>query len=315
MNQHLGHYTSLAFDAMDNPAGNLAVSYLGEDGLRLGRHDGAAWSFDDFAQILLIVVPLALALAWTARSLRAKALGYAAAATITTATLFTYSRGGALALLLVLALAASGAGVDWRRLALVALGLALAAGLAAPDAFTRRLTTLRQLLPGSEEVLRPDSSFEKRKLFARVAWRVFLDSPVADVGVGNYTAHYHEHAEQVGSVARQYVDPAERRYPHSLYLQVAAETGLAGLAAFTAVCATGFALLRRARARFDAAGDAVAAGLARAVAAGLVGYLVSSLFLHGDFQRYLWLWFAIAAALAGIAERRRPAASAAAGAV
>jgi hypothetical protein len=39
------------------------------------------------------------------------------------------------------------------------------------------------------------------------------------------------------------------------------------------------------------------------VAIGLVGYLVSSLFLHGDFQRYLWMLFARAAACHDLGRR------------
>ena len=36
--------------------------------------------------------------------------------------------------------------------------------------------------------------------------------------------------------------------------------------------------------------------LVRAVGLGLVGYLISALFLHGAFQRLLWMFLALAVA-------------------
>jgi hypothetical protein len=39
------------------------------------------------------------------------------------------------------------------------------------------------------------------------------------------------------------------------------------------------------------------ASLATGVQLALIGYLVSSLFLHGHFPRYLWLLFGFCAAL------------------
>ncbi len=43
----------------------------------------------------------------------------------------------------------------------------------------------------------------------------------------------------------------------------------------------------------------------------LVGYLISSLFLHGHFQRPLWLLFALAAASYSLSQRRDEAPAAA----
>jgi putative inorganic carbon (HCO3(-)) transporter len=178
-------------------------------------------------------------------------------------------------------------------------GLALAGLLvvALPSDFTERLTTLEQVFPGGGETLHPDSSFEKRRLVTRAAWEMFLDHPLSGVGAANYTVHYDRYADRVGSAAREYDDPGETHYPHNLYLEIGAETGVPGLLVFGAAVLVAFGYLRRARRRALARGDPGTAVLARGVALGLVGYLVSSLFLHGQFQRYLWLLFALAAAL------------------
>jgi O-antigen ligase len=146
-------------------------------------------------------------------------------------------------------------------------------------------------------VIDPDSSFAERKLYALTAWAMFLDHPVLGVGAGNYTVHFDRYADKVGFSARDYEQPGEVHYPHNLYLEIAAETGFVGLAVFAGVVAAAFLGLRRARAVLLARGDRVSADFARAFEIALVGYLVSSVFLHGHFQRYLWLLFGFAAAL------------------
>lgn len=277
-----------------------------------------------FAQILLMLVPLALFLAWgaggwdrkesrvpkyTAPQIlrRTKLLAYGAAGLMTAATVLTYSRGAALALAVVLGLALLLRGVKPGE---VLTGLALAGLLvvALPAAFTERLITLEQVLPGGEQTLHPDSSFEKRRLVTRVAWEMFLDHPVLGVGAGNYTVHYDRYADRVGSVAREYDDPSEAHYPHNLYLEIGAETGLPGLLVFSAAICVAFVYLHRARRWALERDDPGTAVLARGVALGLVGYLISSLFLHGQFQRYLWLLLALTAALEALGRMPRSAA-------
>ncbi len=81
-------------------------------------------------------------------------------------------------------------GVGLRKMSLAFVALLVVLATAVPGEFTRRLTTLSQLLPGSDDVLRPDSSFGERKMFTASAWRMFEDYPLAGVGAGNYGAHF-----------------------------------------------------------------------------------------------------------------------------
>jgi O-antigen ligase len=251
-----------------------------------------------FAQALLILVPLALLPAAEERRplLRVAALG--AGALATAATVLTYSRGGAVALacVLVLCLLATRRRLRLRHAALcVALLLALAAIV--PAGFARRLETIAEFLPGQEEALRPDSSFEQRRLLTRVAWEMFLDHPLLGVGAGNYTLHFDDYAQEVGSVSREYEGLGELHYPHNLYLEIAAETGLVGLSTFAVVVLACFSALRKARVAAQVAGDSGSVALTRGFDIALVGFLVSSLFLHGHHPRYLWMLFGFAAAL------------------
>ncbi|HKK07766.1 MAG TPA: O-antigen ligase family protein [Gemmatimonadota bacterium] len=250
-----------------------------------------------FAQILVAVVPIALLLAWKERNRWLQILALAAATVISVATLFTYSRGGALALAVVVVCSLFAAHPSRRRLAVGGL-LIVAALVLVPRNVTRRLSTLGQLLPGRERVSEIDTSFQSRLLQARVAWEIFIDHPLLGVGAGNYTAHYYEYADEVGSAAPEYDNAGGDHYPHDLYLELASETGFLGLAAFGAVLVLVFGYLRRAERSFFAEDQELHAALASALQIAVLGYLVSSLFLHGHFQRYLWILLGLSLALA-----------------
>lgn len=250
-----------------------------------------------FAQILVLVVPVALVLAWKERNRWLRRLAGGTAAAVAAAALFTYSRGGALALGVVAACAVFGARPTRRRVATGAI--LLVAGLVLiPSDFTRRLATLGQLLPGRERVDEIDTSFQNRWLQAQVAWEIFVDHPLVGVGAGNYTVHYYDYADEIGSAAPEYDKAGGDHYPHNLYLEIASELGFVGLIAFGGALLLVFGYLRRAEAAYFAAGQELHAALASALQIALLGYLVSSLFLHGHFQRYLWVLLGLSAALA-----------------
>lgn len=249
-----------------------------------------------FAQILLLAVPVALFIGWESRG-RIRWLAFGCAAVIVAATLLTYSRGGMLALGVILVLALIAHRVDRRRVIGGAAAI-LVLLLLLPASFTRRFVTIEQILPGTEEAFHRDSSFEKRKLLTATAWVMFKNNPLLGVGAGNYTVWFDHYAEQVGSEARGYDEPGEIHYPHNLYLEIAAETGLVGLIIFGMIVAVTLAHLRTANRALAEDGLNEAAAVAKALELAAIGYLISSLFLHGHFQRYLWLMFGLAAAFA-----------------
>ena len=254
-----------------------------------------------FAQMLLILVPLALFMAWTTARPWLRWAAYLAATTLAAATIMTYSRGGALALAVVVTLSLLARGLRWRN-GLIAVAVVGAVVALAPSEFSSRLTTLQQLLPGYDTpTLHPDSSFEERRLVTRTAWRMFLDHPVAGVGAANYPARFDEYSDQVGSDAREYDEPADPEYPHSLYLETAAELGLIGFLTFMALVVAVLWSLHRARRNLAASGDPVTAALARGIQIAVFGYLIAGLFLHGHFLRYLWLLFGLAVAICALA--------------
>ncbi|HEX8148581.1 MAG TPA: O-antigen ligase family protein [Pyrinomonadaceae bacterium] len=280
-------------------------------GLREPRISGPLSDPNFYAQILAALVPFALYRVWGERRLSLRLAALVALGLVGGALAFTYSRGGALAAGLTLGLAL----VDRRGgLRLVLPGAALLALLlmSVPGQFGGRLETLERLVPDEEEpavVVHAESSIEQRKLLMRTAWEMFGAHPWLGVGAGNYSEHFDEYAAHVGSATPSYENFAERRYPHNLYLETAAETGLAGLAAFAAV--VGGALLSAlwAARGFRRWGAECSGALAMSVALALVAYLASSLFLHGHYIQYLWLLVALAAAARRVARAESPAAA------
>jgi O-antigen ligase len=254
-----------------------------------------------YAQVLVMLVPIALYRLWGEASIRLKvAAAYALAATIL-ALVFTYSRGGALALGVVLVLGV----IQQKKLNHLLLGLLVLAPLIffIPEQFEGRLSTLDQLIPGrSEATLHSDSSFRQRTLLMRSAWGMFADHPFLGVGAGNYSEHYEEYAAQVGSTVSSYENFGMPRLPHSLYLQVAAETGVVGLVVFMAIIIATLLKFRSAHRLFKAAGDLRSSSIVFSLALGFIGYLTTSLFLHGDYMRYFWLLVALAMAAKHIAQ-------------
>lgn len=299
--------TQVATGTFDSDYGGLARmewARVYED-VRDARLAGPVGDPNFFAQILLIVFPFAFLLGLRERSIGLRFLALGAAAAVTATVVLTYSRGGAVALGIVAVCCLFAARPSRARLlfggALLVTGLAL---LPATD-FGRRLETLEQLGPGQEDPVEMDTSLRVRILYARVAWRMFLDHPVLGAGAGNYTVHYYDYANEVGSSSPEYDKAGGDHYPHNLYLEVASETGLVGLITFGTVILLLFGNLYRAGAAHFREGDHLTAALASALLIAILGYLVSSLFLHGHFQRHLWILLGLSAAIVRMAPTPR----------
>ena len=123
---------------------------------------------------------------------------------------------------------------------------------------------------------------------------VFLDHPVLGAGPGMAQRHYAEHAAMVGGKVRAGV-----RRSHNLFLQLAAETGLIGLAAFGAVVFFAIRGLERTRRRY-AGRDPMLWSVASGLELALVVSLATSLFLHAAYVRYFWLLLGLCAAVGTI---------------
>jgi putative inorganic carbon (HCO3(-)) transporter len=245
-----------------------------------------------YAQLLVLLVPLALDRAFAEPRRSRRLAAWYATAIMATSVVFTFSRGGILALGVVVLLMLLRRPVHWKALAALVLAVALAVPFL-PSGYLDRLTALAQV--GTVEST-TDVSIRGRTAEAGAAWAMFMDHPLTGVGLGNFSGHYQEYARSLGIEVKR-VD----RQPHNLFLEVAAETGIPGLFAFGAMIGGAFFAAAAARRRWRAAGRNAEAGLAYAVGAALVGWLATSAFLHLDFARPWWLLLGLAFALPRLA--------------
>jgi putative inorganic carbon (HCO3(-)) transporter len=260
-----------------------------------------------YAQALLVLVPLGLSRVFAERSAAVRASAAALTGVVGVGVMLTLSRGAAVAFVVVLAAAMAMGYLRPRHL--VALVLAVALLVAAVPAYQARVSTLRELptlfAPEQSGEGGIDSSARSRATENLVALLMFADRPLLGVGPDLYRANYLAYAED----ARSYSDAIairvkeSERKPHSAYLGLLAEVGIAGLVAFLGAAGSVLAALSRARRRARAAALADLAHTAAGFQLALVAYLATALFLHLAYIRYFWLALALAAATASVVRR------------
>ena len=260
-----------------------------------------------FAQTLLVLVPLAVAMFRGGRTPLARAAAAAAGLLLVGGVLTTLSRGGFLTLVVLTVLMVA---ARWMRASRV-LALAVVLALAAPSIpfFQARITQTAVAfglvdaeVPASARQI--DSASLIRMTVMVAAARVFLDHPVLGVGPGQFGPIYSQAYSRDPAVNVHELPPGDWR-AHSLYLEIAAESGILGLSAFLAIVVL---LLRRlwALSRRWLHTDEHLSDLAVALALGLVAYQVSGLFLHLNFQPYYWFLVALAGAAVHLLAAAQP---------
>ena len=117
-------------------------------------------------------------------------------------------------------------------------------------------------------------------------------------GPGMGPKYYQEYAPLVGGKVR-----AQERRAHSLYLELAAETGVVGLFAFLLVIVMVLHPLDEARRRTRYS-DRKLWGLLCGLELAMLVFLTTSVFLHAAYIRYCWLLLALSVAAALLPQRR-----------
>ncbi len=210
-----------------------------------------------FGGFLALALPFLAGSLLDARAAGARALWpLAAAAGIAAVAMVLTGSTGAWAALGIGAAAFAARWATRRRGRSWAVAAGLAAALLGAAAIAAALPRLAERSP----------SLRNRQAYWTAAVRIFKTAPVLGVGLDQYQDCYPEHKPET---------PQETRKAHNDYLQIPAETGLAGLLAFLAVLALG---LRPALAREEAApagGDDPPSG--QVAVAGAAAFLMASL--------------------------------------
>jgi O-antigen ligase len=251
-----------------------------------------------YAQILLMLLPIGAVKMVTERPIWLRVGALACTAAIAIAILLTYSRGAALGAIAVLVAMLFLRYIRLWQVPLIALAIIVAV-LSFPG-YASRLATLETVgatLAGQASVREAEGSVRSRTTENLAALRSFADHPILGVGPGQFPQYYQSYANEIGIQ----VQLAERE-AHNLYLGLAAETGALGLATFTIIIGVTLARLNRAR-RLASSARPEFAHISAGYTLTLIGYLVTGLFLHLAFARYIWLILALAGAAAEVTLR------------
>jgi len=254
--------------------------------------DRACGPVDDanyFAQILLVLMPMAFVLARMSKSRKAKITALLVALLILSGTLLTYSRGGFLVLVVLALLMIRFGYFRLRHILLGAIPVVVIVAAVAPG-YLERINSLRAV---SDMGQASDAALRGRLTEMLAAWNVFLDHPFVGVGPGQYAPFYSlDYMDDPGVAFRQI---EKERPAHILYFELAAETGIIGLLIFLGLA---FAVLGRIRrVRRDCKRRPEMVHLANGIELGILAYLGTGIFLSFAFMRYWWLLLALAGAL------------------
>jgi hypothetical protein len=252
-----------------------------------------------YAQVMLLLVPLGLILFWGERSRLLRWLALTCTLLVTVGFVLAFSRGGALGLLALVACMMLMRIIDARRLVFVAAGCMLV--LAALPQYWNRLASIGTVASlFSEDSGEPtDGAVKGRITEMWAAARVFLDHPLVGVGPGMFKSYAQEYSQDV---ALKRLDTGRRA--HNLYLEIAAENGALGLAAFLGMLLmtlAGLGAVRRELARRDPE----LANLATAYLLSLVAYASTGMFLHIAYIRYFFIILALGGAACHLAAQVR----------
>lgn len=161
-----------------------------------------------------------------------------------------------------------------------------------PVTYRDRFTSL--FVVTTDNGIYQDTSLRGRSSEMLTGLAMFGEHPILGVGAANYYNNYQRYAQVVGLEFR-----ATARDPHSLYIQLLAETGILGAIAFLGLAISLLLALNRA-CRDIGQVPYLSDWLPwiSSIRFALISYLMTSVFLHNAYIRYFWIL--VAMALAGI---------------
>ncbi|HYM82212.1 MAG TPA: O-antigen ligase family protein [Candidatus Limnocylindria bacterium] len=248
-----------------------------------------------YAQILVVLMPLAYFTLKIRRELWSRIVTVGCGLLILIGALLTYSRGGFIGIVAQIAVLKGMGAVRFRALGLFLVAAVIAVFVLAPG-YPVRLDTLRgvSFITSQTRGQESEAVFRGRLTEMLAAFNVFLDHPLTGVGPGQFLPVYSTSYMSNPEIAFRRI--TEVRRAHTLYFELAAETGILGLVTFFGAVGLIQVRLWSAWRRWRRRNRPELAGLAGAFFLAILGYLVTGVFLHLAFQRYYWLLLGLAGA-------------------
>jgi putative inorganic carbon (hco3(-)) transporter len=270
-----------------------------EGEVRQQRSAGAIGEQNRYAQVMLMLLPLALFRFWGERSTALRLLALVAAAVVAAGVALAFSRGAAVGFVLMLLIMVFLGNIKVYQLAGFLLASILL--LVAIPQYSARLISIPNAIAlfsdseVSSEEAQPDGAIRGRATSMIAAALVFADHPVLGVGPGMFRYYSREYGNPLGL---RFLEGD--REAHSLYLGLAADHGLLGLLIFLAILYLTLRGLNRARLRWAQA-QPLLASLTTSFFLALIAYMTTGIFLHLAYARYFGLILGLAGAAAHMA--------------
>ncbi|PWT91791.1 MAG: hypothetical protein C5B54_04635 [Acidobacteria bacterium] len=241
-----------------------------------------------FGQIMVVLIPMAAERFWNERRVVMKAIAAWAAVVCALAVVFTYSRGAFLTGVFMGGMLLMRVKHRFVYIA-AAIVLALIAIPLLPEQYTQRMMTI---IPGMDTDQAPDAAVRGRESELKCGLLMLADHPLLGVGYGNYPYYYQHYAQRVGLDAR-----LADRSAHNLYMETAAEGGMLGLVLFGSLLGWMVLGVRRCIKYLKETRQLARASLISGFYFGIIGYLVSAIFLHISYPRFFWLLIGVGLAI------------------
>jgi len=293
---HAYHQTLLGFAQVNDAAFKVGDTVNGK--LLRPRLSGPIGEQNRYGQILLVLVPLAVSRIRAERRLVLRALAAALTVLILAGIVLSFSRGAAVALAVVAVAMLVIGFVRLRHLLATAVVLAVLVTFVVPD-YALRVRSLGAANTATAVDSRADAAIRGRATENLAALETFRDHPLLGAGPGGFFRRYSQ--EEANKLGLRFLD--KNRRAHNMYLEIAADTGVVGLAAFLAIIAVTVVQLWRAARLWAALGREDLVVLAQAFLLALLAYMASAAFLQLSYQRYFWFLLALGNATAWMLRR------------
>jgi O-antigen ligase len=275
------------------------------------RYAGPLGESNIWGQVLVSSLPLALYLIVRAPrgEIFSKILPALSALFILIAMLFTESRGAVLALICILGLISLDLRIKASTFMLLFSGL-LVLLFILPAKYTDRIKSLDVLFQDQEYGYTSDESIDGRRAKMLIGIAMFTNNPFLGVGFANYSENYVNYGGSLGlssSVLDIGSEEDSQYQPHSLYVEILAETGVFGFASFLTFLGLILKELYGTRKRNRASNnwaDREWSLLTAAIMMSIITYLIAGFFLHGVGFRFLWVLIGLGHAFVYLGKRQ-----------
>jgi len=256
-------------------------------GISRQRLTGPYYNPNAYAQVLVVIIPLAVDRLWHERRLILRLIAAWGALVCILAVIFTFSRNGFVSMLFAIGIL-----FVLRRPNLLPsiLSVALLVGVLQfiPATYLDRISSLVQISSGQAGIV-ADESFRGRLSENVAAIQMFQDHPVFGVGLNNFQFEYQDYSRRIGLDPRR-----ELRSPASLYLEILSEQGLFGVAIFGYLIFTVFRRLFSALSYFKRNNFSDLEYLSTALVASFGGYMFLAISKNSAYSNVYWSLAAIA---------------------